>query len=593
VAVLKVINGSCPGQLIELQGERMVMGRHPSCQIVLDNAAVSRNHAQILESHGTFYIEDLRSRNGTLLNGTRIQGRVEIKDDDEIRVCEVVMRFFLGMPPDSDKFKIVRAELELPEPGPNPSPTIENFDIQALVGTAAATDELLAHLGSDPVADGNSDSSSIITSVDVTNRNPRIIVRPEAKLRAVMEISQNLARTLKAEDVLPKILESLFKIFPQADRGFVVLKDPVSGKLQVKSQRVRRDDLIDSTRISMTILREAMRKGVAILSADASSDERFKLSDSVAAMTIRSVMCAPLMGQTGESLGAIQIDTVNNAQPFAADDLEVLASVASQAALALENAHLHTAALKQRDYERDLEFATQVQLGFLPNERPRAAGYDFYDFYEAAQRVGGDFFDYVPLPGGRVAITIGDVAGKGLPAALLMARIYADMRYQLLAQATPAEALTSLNAGVSASGLGHRFITLAIAVLDPAAHRLTLVNAGHLPPLLRQQSGSIKQIGVKSSGLPLGIQHDTVYVQKEFPIEPGETIVMATDGVTEAMNPDHEIYGTARLTALLKKGPPQAEILGEAIVTEIETFVAGYSQRDDICLICFHRQEEA
>ncbi len=310
-----------------------------------------------------------------------------------------------------------------------------------------------------------------------------------------MEISQNLARTIKAEEVLPKILESLFKIFPQADRGFIVLRDQPGGALQVKSQRVRRDDLIDSTRVSATILQEAMNKGCALLSADAATDERFKFSDSVVAMTIRSVMCAPLMAQTAEPLGAIQIDTINHAQPFASDDLEVLASVAAQAALALENAQLHAAALKQRDFERDLEFATQVQLGFLPTERPHALGYDFFDFYEAAQRVGGDFFDYIPLPDSRVAITIGDVAGKGLPAALLMARIYADARYQLLAKPTPAEAMTHLNAGVSSSGLGHRFITLGIVVLDPRSHTLTIVNAGHLPPLLRQRNGTIKQIG--------------------------------------------------------------------------------------------------
>ncbi len=582
MAVLKVIKGSCPGQLVELLGERMVMGRHPSCQIVLDNAAVSRNHAQILESHGTYFLEDLRSRNGTLLNGTRIQGRTEIRDNDEIRVCEVVLQFYLGMPPDSGDSPAPQS-VPTVSPGAGRAPTVADTDVFALARSRAQGDSTSEGI--------SSDSSSIITSLDVKNRNPRIIVRPEAKLRAVMEISQNLARTLKADEVLPKILESLFKIFPQADRGFIVLREQSSGTLQIKSQRVRRDDLIDSTRVSGTILHEAMNKGCALLSADATSDERFKFSDSVAAMTIRSVMCAPLMGQTAEPLGAIQIDTVNNAQPFAPDDLEVLASVAAQAALALENAQLHTAALKQRDYERDLEFATQVQLGFLPNERPHAAGYDFFDFYEAAQRVGGDFFDYVPLPDGRVAITIGDVAGKGLPAALLMARIYADARYQLLAQATPAEAMTNLNAGVSSSGLGHRFITLGIVILDPRSHTLTIVNAGHLPPLLRQRNGILKQIGTQTSGLPLGIQHETVYSQSQVQIEPGDAVVMATDGVTEAMNPAHEIYGTPRLMAFLKKAPPEAERLGEAIVAEIEAFAAGFAQRDDICLICFHRQE--
>src|SRR5260221_8373184 len=186
--------------------------------------------------------------------------------------------------------------------------------------------------------DSSSESSSIITSLDLTNRGPRIAVRPEAKLRAVMEISQNLARTLKIEEVLPKILESLFKIFPQADRGFVVLKDAASGALQVQSLRTRRDDQAESARLSMTILREAMDKARAILSADAATDKRFSLSDSVSNLKIRSGMCAPLVAQVGESLAAIQIDTVDHSTPFSEDVLEVLASVAAQAALSLENA---------------------------------------------------------------------------------------------------------------------------------------------------------------------------------------------------------------------------------------------------------------
>jgi serine phosphatase RsbU (regulator of sigma subunit) len=335
-------------------------------------------------------------------------------------------------------------------------------------------------------------------------------------------------------------------------------------------------------------------------------------------------MCAALMAQSGESLGAIQIDSIDNSMPFSEDDLEVLVSVAAQAALSLENAQLHANALKQRDYERDLEFATQVQLGFLPNERPQVAGYEFFDFYEAAQRVGGDFFDYVPLPDGRVAITIGDVAAKGMPAALLMARIYADTRYELLAKPTPAAALTSLNAGVSSSGLGHRFITLAIVVLDPNAHTLTIVNAGHLPPLLRSPAISlspdtkptdaittspklagakirgtvapdrvhprtVKSIGTDISGLPLGIQRDTVYSQSVVSFLPGESLVLVTDGLTEAMNPAHEIYGAPRLSAFVEQAPPSAASLGEAIVADVVAFVAGEPQRDDICVICIRR----
>src|SRR5438445_6709015 len=198
------------------------MGRHPSCQIVLDNAAVSRNHAQILESHGTYYIEDLRSRNGTLVNGRKIQGRTEVRDGDEIRVCEVVLQFFQGLPPASDDLPpaVAPAAAAAPvSPGQGRTPTVDTGQL-GLARSGPFPDRM--------IDEGSSDSSSIITSLDVTNRGPRIAVRPEAKLRAVMEISQNLARALATEQVLPKILESLFKIFPQADRGFVVLKDAQS-----------------------------------------------------------------------------------------------------------------------------------------------------------------------------------------------------------------------------------------------------------------------------------------------------------------------------------------------------------------------------
>jgi len=581
---LKVIKGSCPGQLVELHEERMVMGRHPSCQIVLDNAAVSRNHAQILESHGTYYLEDLRSRNGTLLNGKKISGRAEVKDKDEIRVCEVVLQFFQGLPPDEESIVVTTpTALGVLKPGQERPGTVS--DTAAEMAALAAT----SAFGDKPLDDLSSDSSSIITSLDVTNRGPRITVRPEAKLRAVMEISQNLARALKIEEVLPKILESLFKIFPQADRGFIVLKDPQTRSLQVQSLRMRRENQGESARLSMTILREAMNKARAILSADAANDGRFSLSESVANLRIRSVMCAPLVAQAGESLGAIQIDTHDHSVPFTEDDLEVLATVAAQAALSLENAQMHAAALKQRDYERDLDFATQIQLGFLPSERPRVEGYEFFDFYEAAQRVGGDFFDYVMLPDGRIAVTVGDVAGKGMPAALLMARIYSDTRYELLIKATPADAMTTLNNNLCSSGLGHRFITLVMVVLDPKTHTLTIVNAGHLPPLLRPKRGQIKTLGTEVSGLPLGIQPGTKYRQAPVPIAPGESVVLATDGVTEAMNAANEIYSTARLIAFLKTAPPQAAPLGEAIVADVEAFCAGIPQRDDICLICFHR----
>lgn len=586
VAVLKVVKGSCPGQLVELHGDRMVMGRHPSCHIVLDNAAVSRNHAQILENHGSYFIEDLRSRNGTLVNGTRVRGRTELSDGDQIKVCDVQFVFHSGGGGGLSSSSLrQQGAVVIASPEAESS---SNF-MRPTVTSGAFIDsggEFNVNLIEQPASEG----SSIISTLDVSEpRHPRINVRPEVKLRAVMEIANNLARTLELDLVLPKILQSLFKLFPQADRGFVILKDPATTQLAVKAMQTRKEDQAQSARLSMTIIREALQKRQAILSGDAAGDRRFDTSESVANLQIRSVMCAPLVAQAGESLGVIQIDTFDIRQQFSQDDLDVLASVASQAGVAVENAHMHSEILKQRDLDRELEFATQVQLGFLPTERPQLPGYEFFDFYEAAYRVGGDFFDYVPFPDGRVAISLGDVAGKGVPAALLMARLYSAARYELLTRKAPADAMAGLNQSLSSSGLGHRFVTFVFAILDPKKHKIMIVNAGHLSPLLRDAKGKVTKLTTEESGLPLGIQPGYEYKVLTRTMAPGDTILLYTDGVTEAMNPLNELYGMTRLQKFLEKAPVGVEDLGEQLIEDVERFCEGRPQRDDVCMLAFRR----
>ena len=437
------------------------------------------------------------------------------------------------------------------------------------------------------LAEDISDSSSIISMLDVANaRHPRLTVRPEAKLRAVLEISKSLSRALNLSEVLPRILDGLFLVFPQADRGFVVLSDTESEELRVEASKFRQEDN-EPPRLSSTIIHEAMNSARAILSADARS--QFDKSESLHGLKICSVMCAPLVGHTGESLGVIQLDTRDTRHQFSQDDLDVLAAVGAQAVLAVENARLYERAMNQRDLERELEFANQVQLGFLPTERPSLPGYEFADFYEAAYRVSGDFFDYVPLPDGRLALGVGDVAGKGVPAALLMARLYASARYELLACASPAKALESLNNVLVAGGMGHRFVTTAFVILDPRTHELTIVNAGHLPPLRRRTDGIVERLGEKESGLPLGVKPDADYTELTVAIEPGEVVAIFTDGVTEAVNPNNEMYGNTRLSTFLSQPFEDAADVAEKLVTDIESFCKDRPQRDDICLLVFRR----
>jgi serine phosphatase RsbU (regulator of sigma subunit) len=441
-----------------------------------------------------------------------------------------------------------------------------------------------------PRTEESTPGSSIITSVDAGSvRTLRYNVRPEVKLRAVLEISAALGRVLKIDEMLPLILQSLFKIFPQADAGFVLLKELSTEKLVIRASLLRSGDDENEVPVSMTIVKMAMDGKRAVLSADASGDSRFQTSESLADLRIHSVMCVPLVDQANESLGVIQISTADLAQQFSADDLDLLASVSAQAALAVENATLHESLVAQRDLDRELEFATQVQLGFLPSEPPQIEGYEFADYYEPAHRIGGDYFDYVPLPNGNIAVAVGDVAGKGVPAALLMARLHASARYHLLSATNSAEAMTSLNAEIATSGLGFRFITLIMAVFNTKTYELHLANAGHLPPLIRRANGKVEAVGIKESGMPLGLGGQQTFREIVIPLEAGAACVFYTDGVTEAMDAQQELYGRERLSEAVKRAPLSAKELVQSLVEDVEKFYGDLPQRDDLCVVAVRR----
>jgi sigma-B regulation protein RsbU (phosphoserine phosphatase) len=575
VAFLHVIKGSRPGQVLELRGERMVLGRHPSCEIVLDNAAVSRQHAQILNRRGSFFLEDLRSRNRTFLNGTPIDARMPLNDADEVTICDIVLQFFHARKEDRDESTPGRPSGEIPRDDPR---------------RTRAMPQLPPGDSSD---DDATESSSIITTMDAKSvPTMRLGVKPEVKLRAILEMSNTLARTLKLDDVLQSLLDGCFKVFPQADSGFVMLAGTEERENIVKASFARGGDATGSVRMSKTILRTAMQSGEAILSADALEDSRFDASESLDGLSIRSMIVVPLISK-GESLGAIQLQTQSLRHQFTQSDLDVLISVGSQAILAIENARLHEDLLRRSDIERELRFATQVQLGFLPEVRPAPPGYEFFDYYEPAERVGGDYFDYIPLNDGRIAIGLADVAGKGIPAALLMARLYSSVRLHMFSQPTPGKVLSGLNAEIYSQSMGHRFVTFVLLILDPVRHEITIANAGHLPPIVRKADGTAASTGRQESGMPLGINPEYTYGELKLPFEAGTSLVVYTDGITEAMNAANELFGRVRLEQFVSSVAGTAEELTKAIVTEVDHFCGTRPQRDDMCLVCLRRLDDS
>ncbi|MBS0204412.1 MAG: SpoIIE family protein phosphatase [Planctomycetes bacterium] len=572
MAFLKVTKGTSAGQLVTLHPERTVLGRHPTSQVVLDDGAVSRHHAEILEEAGRFYVVDLRSRNGTEVNGVKINNRTELREGDSIRVCDHAFQFLT----DLDRELPERKNLDVPA-----------SDVRPGAATVDESDDSSRPTGPDGSSTPNpaGEGSSVISALEAssTGRGLRLNVRPEVKLRAVLEISSALGRVLDLQDVLTVILESLFKIFNQADAGFVLLKDADSSKLRVQASHCSRPT-DDEVPISMTVVRQAMEQTQAILSADVMGDGRFRSSESLTDLRLRSLMCAPLLATDGSAIGVIQLSTLEVSHPFTSDDLDLLVSVSAQAAMAVENATLHDTIVRRRDMERDMSFAAQVQQGFLPSVPPQADGFEFADYYKSAYHVGGDYFDYVRLPDGRIAIAIGDVAGKGVSAALLMARLHASARYHLISSPKPSTAMTGLNAEISSSGLGFRLITLVFAVLDPKSKTVCIANAGHLPPVHRDARGKVQLIGMRESGLPLGVLPDQQFNEMTLSLKPGETLLFYTDGITEAMNAREQMFGKERLQKAVRSSSASVDGMVSSLIESVADFCGPSPQRDDICV---------
>jgi serine phosphatase RsbU (regulator of sigma subunit) len=561
MATLTVTQGGHIGKVYELGDGESVIGRSPECDVVLDFAAVSRKHAMISLVDDQFWVKDSGSRNGTIVNGQKVVGEAQLRDGDRLMICDVELEF-RSLPP------------------------------TGLHVTPSSSSSLVANLTGPAILEDDSDNSSIMATLDVS-AGPRgawkVSANPEQQLQAMIEISQSLSNALTAKDILPKVLDSLFKIFVQADRGFVIMRPRPGAPLAPVATKARRGDDDQEMRYSRTIVQRAMDEKKAILSADASSDARFNMSQSIADFHIRSLICAPMVNSNDEALGVILIDTRDQRSRFTEFDMSVLAGVAGQAAIALDNAEMHEQAVRQRALQRDLEVARQMQTALLPAAAPSVSGFTFFQHYQAAYEVGGDYYDYVLLPDDRFAAVVGDVAGKGVSAAILMAKLSSDVRFWLVREPDPAKAMKEINSAFSRHGWDDRFVTMVVAVVDPQACELTLVNAGHMPPILRSVDGKVQEVGGDEAGLPLGVMDDYPYESFKREFLAGDFLTIFTDGFSEAMNSKRELFGLERLIELCSDKSVAADSLGPCILDSVHNFVGDFPQSDDMCLVCFGR----
>jgi len=560
VAFLELKSGSRSGERIPLRAGRLVIGRHPACDLVIDTSSVSREHAAVTLQHGHATIEDLRSRNGTTLNGRPLTAPHRLTDGDQVQICEQLLIFAVG----ERSAKVGQA-----------SESVSVFDSHTSLF--------------DEVLDGGHDSI-IVSQLAMAEPadDSGIGDHAEAKLRAVIGFNRAIGSSLSLDEVLPRLLDGLFDVFPSAERGFVLLADP-SSRLLLRARKIRGEAQHGPLRLSLSLIDRVVQTRRAILSADAAADSRFNASESIVDCRIRSVMCVPFLGVDGHVLGVIHVDSRDVLNGFDQSDLMVLAGIAGQAAQAVEQAVAHDRRVQQEHINRDLELAHRVQQGLLPTKPAEIAGYEVFDFYEPAHQVGGDFFAYVPLAEGRLAVVLADVSGKGVSAALVMAALSADVRYCLASERDLAKAVSLINESFLRGGWDDRFATLVVAVLDPQTHHVILVSAGHLPVFLREPSGLVRSIGVDLGCLPLGLDATRGYRSCELDLAAGAALVFYTDGISEALDHEQRLYGLERLEEVITGTVTGAGDLGRRILADVERHAAGQARSDDICLVCVSR----
>jgi serine phosphatase RsbU (regulator of sigma subunit)/pSer/pThr/pTyr-binding forkhead associated (FHA) protein len=549
MAKLQILRGADEGVEVSIDKDVFSLGRNPDCDYVIPITSVSKKHARIVRAEGRYYIEDTQSRNGTFVNNVAISTRTPLRHNDKVRICDLVALF---------------------------------HDPPSAVGGAATA----------PLEEADEpDSSTVEATLSNAGGNLILETQPAEKLRGLLEISSNLSKTLELDPLLPKIVDSLFNLFRQADRCFLIQAEEGTHRLLPRVVKTRRPQDEMTARFSASIVRRCLATAQAYLTDDASKD--VVLSQSVIDFRIRSVMCVPLCGADGKAFGVIQLDTQDRSKKFTEDDLKLLWGVANQAAVALENARLHEDAVRRERMQRDLELAREVQRSFLPRKLPQLAGYEFYAHYESALEVGGDYYGFIPLSQGRLAVALGDVAGKGVPAALLMAKLSSDARFSLLTETDLGQAIRNLNDLLyEFTCQMDRFITLLAAVLDPTRHTVNLVNAGHLAPLLFRRAGSTfgEAMPKEVAGVPLGIMEGYAYESFAVDLEAGDSLLLFTDGVTDALdvrNSAFSVQGIQKALAGLEEPTPRN--LVERVARAVQQHAAGRDAHDDITLVSIGR----
>ena len=553
-AYLVAVDGHLVGRRFALDAPCLV-GRGPYNHIVLDDTRISRQHAKVSPEAGGHVVYDLNSANGTFVNESPVK-RHRLAPNDVVRFGPFTFRF--------------DAEDSL-SPRPRDVGLPRFLEVNTLVGHEPAP--------------------SIVESLDVSGSSPGFLPvglieleDAERKLRTVYSLMSSLATTLDTEELLDRVLQHVLDVFASADTAVVYFRDAASGSMVPRKVMSRNAEPAPAYTLAGQFEQEVVGKGRAVLSQPTATmpmprPGRKTLSRGLA-------MHAPMM--YGEAAhGVLHVRAHEGADGFTQADLDLLGSVAAQAAMALQNARLHNDSLKQQRLQLDLALAEQIQKSFLPQQLPQIPGIEFVAEYRPAFSIGGDFYDVFWLDERRLGVFVGDVSGKGISAALLMARISSDLRVAALGAADPASALRRVNRMMLERRQHDMFVTGIYLTLDTESREMIVANAGHIPPYVRRKDEGVVVRVDNVTGTPLGAFEEAEYDSATLRLEPGDTVVLTTDGVLEATSPRGEQFGFERMEQVLGTGSSRSGEVGARLLRDLRQHVGEASPYDDLTLITF------
>ncbi len=557
------IEGPTQGRTYDLEDENL-LGRSPSCLIYIGDLTVSRQHARLVKTDRGFEVEDLGSGNGTFVNDRQVDQHLLLQDADEVRISDSVFRYQADEPTKARWVNMVTV-MASDETG---LVAVESNPALRLLETLHGADE------EDLRAD---------------------LAKSHRMLEALYAVSDATSSMLEPTSLFNTILDYLFKVFGSAERGFIMQLDERKQLVPVAIRRRQGEAQAEGLVVSQSLVSQVMHEGKSVLSSGGAPQREEAAASRKRPIEWRrtssgvSKMGAPLVAG-GETLGILHIEGRAGATPFTEEDLDLLTGIARQAGVAALNASLHQRLMRQQRLEQDLRFARRVQESFLPAEPPDLPGVRFHRHYTPYYDVGGDFYDFISLPDGKVGVLIGDVSGKGVSAALLMARLASDLRYLAITCDSPAEVLERANGRLVERVQDNMFATVLYLVLDPRRGTMVVSNGGHLPPFVRRAADRTVLELDEGTNLALGVLPDTTFEQVSVELEPGDTVLLCTDGVVEAKNALGDEFGFERLNRALSRAPAGAPLDG--ILKDLMHYTGASAQYDDITAVAFTYGQE-